>query len=57
MSVEIQERQASSVPHECGQTMADYAVVLAVVTAGVIGVLAILSGSILTQIIRVQSLI
>jgi Flp pilus assembly pilin Flp len=57
MSVEIDKRQAPSASDESGQTMAEYAVVLAFVTAGVVGVLAVLSGGILGQITRVQDLI
>jgi Flp pilus assembly pilin Flp len=37
--------------------MAEYAVVLAVVTAGVVGILQILSGSVLAQITRVAGLV
>ena len=43
--------------NEQGQTMAEYGVVLAVITALVFGALALLSGNIITALTRVAGLV
>jgi Flp pilus assembly pilin Flp len=49
--------QLRQVKREDGQTMAEYGVVLAVVTALVFGALALLSGNIVTALTRVAGLV
>jgi Flp pilus assembly pilin Flp len=49
--------QLHRVRHEEGQTMAEYGVVLAVITALVFGALALLSGNIISSITRVAGYI
>ena len=49
--------QLHPVRHEDGQTMAEYGVVLAVITALVFGALALLSGNIISAITRVAGYI
>jgi Flp pilus assembly pilin Flp len=49
--------QLKTFRHEDGQTMAEYGVVLAVVTAMVFGALALLSGNITTALVRVAGLV
>jgi Flp pilus assembly pilin Flp len=47
----------SSLSREDGQTMAEYGVVLAVITIAVFGALALLSGNIVTALTRVAGFI